>query len=67
MTCTFFLYYYFMFALFFFYLGYVKFMSYFLAPVEELFTKKNYRVNALYRLFRSIANFQCHAIQNRSK
>ena len=27
--------------LFFFYLGYVKFMSYFLAPVEELFTKKN--------------------------
>ena len=25
---------------FFFYLGYVKFMSYFLAPVEELFTKK---------------------------
>ena len=25
----------------FFYLGYVKFISYFLAPVEELFTKKN--------------------------
>ena len=58
---------YFVCSFFFFYLGYVKFMSYFLAPVEELFTKKNYRVNALYRFFRSIANFQCHAIQNRSK
>ena len=31
------IYYYFLFALF-FYLGYVKFMSYFLAPVEDLFT-----------------------------
>ena len=51
----------------FFYLGYVKFISYFLAPVEELFTKKKYRVNALYRFFRSIAGFQCHAIQKRSK
>ena len=30
----------FLFALF-FYLGYVKFISYFLALVEELFTKKN--------------------------
>ena len=42
------------------------FISYFLAPVEELFTKKRYRVNALYRFFRSIAGFQCHAIQKRS-
>ena len=53
-------------SFFYFYLGYVKLMSYFLAPVEELFTKK-YRVNALYRFFRSITGFQCHAIQNRSK
>ena len=37
MTCTFFLYYYFLFALFFI----LDIHIVFLAPVEELFTKKN--------------------------
>ena len=39
----------------------------FFSSCRRVVDKKKYRVNALYRFFRSIASFQCHAIQNRSK